>query len=268
MSAQPNATAPRAGFDAIAATYDGMRFVQVCATRLVELAGLRPGMRVLDVATGTGIAALLAARIVGPQGQVVGIDTSPDMLARATEKRSATGTANVEFRQGDAQQLDFRDASFDVVLCASSLFFVPDMAGAVREMRRVLAPSGVAGFTSFGPGFLRPLRERWAGRLQQYGLAAPWPPTHRLEDAAVCADLLREAGFARLEVRSEQLGYFLPDGKARWREIVAGMEGVPVRRLAPADRARVKAEHIAELDAQATRDGVWVDVAAHIAFGS
>src|SRR4051812_29875244 len=84
--------------------------------RLVELAGVRPGSRVLDVAAGYGEPALTAARKAGPQGRVVATDISAEMLAFARERAAAAGLGNVEFVQSDASSLDFQPASFDAAV--------------------------------------------------------------------------------------------------------------------------------------------------------
>lgn len=221
----------------------------------------------LDVATGTDAVALEAARRVGPTGTVLGVDLSSEMLALARRKLESAGLTGVEFREGDAVRLDLPDRSVDVVLCASSLFFVPDMPAALREWRRVLAPGGCAGFSSFGPSFLQPLRDLWTARMRQYGLTAASLPTHRLADAATCEALLREAGFTQIEVRSEQLGYYLPTPRGRWADIRAGLEGKPLLQLAPAQREQARAEHLAELTALTTAQGIWVDAPALFAVG-
>ncbi|MBC8074445.1 MAG: methyltransferase domain-containing protein [Chloroflexales bacterium] len=256
-----------ANFNMIAATYDGMGFVHRCAERLLEHAALAAGARVLDVATGTGLVALVAGQLVGPAGVVMGIDLSPEMLARAQHKLAASGLRNVMFQVGDAERLELAEESFDVVLCASSLFFMPNMPAAVREWLRVLAPGGRAGFSSFGPTVMQPLRELWAERMRQHGITVGWPPTQRLADPTVCRLLLHEAGFERVDVHSEQVGYHLPSAEERWREIEASLEGMPLKRLASEQRAQIKAEHFAELEALATPEGIWVDVPAHFAFG-
>jgi arsenite methyltransferase len=142
-----------ADFNAMVETYDALRFVQVCARRLVELAALPPGAQVSDIATGTGWAAIAAAQHVGPTGRVLGVDLAPELLERARQKAAAAGLTQVEFREGDAERLDLGDQRFDVVLCASALFFVPDMLAALREWYRVLTPGGQVGFSGFGPTF-------------------------------------------------------------------------------------------------------------------
>lgn len=108
---------------------------------LIERAGLRQGERVLDVATGTGIVARTAAERVGPTGSVAAVDLNDTMLSFARQVSAGTRPP-IEWRLGDAQDLPYRDAQFDVVICQQGLQFFPDRPAALREMHRVLAPGG------------------------------------------------------------------------------------------------------------------------------
>jgi arsenite methyltransferase len=257
-----------ANFNALAETYDIPRFTQVCARRLVDLAALPPGAQVLDVATGTGWAALAAAQHVGPTGRVLGVDLAPELLERARQKVATTGLTHVEFRAGDAQWLDLGDQAFDVVLCASALFFVPDMLAALREWHRVLKPGGQVRFSGFGPTFLQPLRDLWEARLRQYGVSLPTvSQDYRLAEPETCRRLLHEAGFVQTEVQSEQLGYYFRTVEEYWEESWAGQRRMAVLQLAPAQREQFKAEHLAEVRALATEQGIWRDVAVNFARG-
>ncbi|MCC6191191.1 MAG: methyltransferase domain-containing protein [Anaerolineales bacterium] len=110
---------------------------------LVRLAGIQPGQRVLDIATGYGEPALTAARRVGPAGQVVATDLSPEMLVVAHERARAQGVTNVRFVEADAERLDYPDGTFDAALCRCGLMFVPDLPGALRRIRLMLVPGGV-----------------------------------------------------------------------------------------------------------------------------
>jgi ubiquinone/menaquinone biosynthesis C-methylase UbiE len=167
-----------ADFNAMAATYDTLRHAQACARRLVDLMALPPGAQVLDIATGTGLAAFAALQCVGPTGTVVGVDIAPEMVEYAQQKAAAAGLTNVAFRLGDAAQLDEPAVRFDVALCASGLFFMPDMLAALREWWRVLKPGGQVGFSGWGPTYQQPLLGLWHARLHQYGV----PPPHRSAD--------------------------------------------------------------------------------------
>jgi len=113
------------------------------ATILLNHAALQPGERVLDVSCGTGIVARQAAPLVGAGGRVVAVDINPAMLGVARALPAPSG-APITWQEGNAMALPLPDGAFDVVLCQHGLPFVPDRAGAVREMRRVLAPGGRA----------------------------------------------------------------------------------------------------------------------------
>ena len=104
---------------------------------LAEVAGIKPGDRVLDVACGTGILARDAADRVGPTGRVIGFDLNDGMLAVARRLR-----AEIDWRQGDAGRLPFEDSAFDVVMSQFALMFFPERVAALREMWRVLASRG------------------------------------------------------------------------------------------------------------------------------
>jgi arsenite methyltransferase len=252
--------------NATAETYDTLRFVQVCARRLVELAALPPGAQVLDVATGTGWVALAAAQCVGPTGRVLGVDRAPDMLERARQKVAAAGLPNIEFREGEAARLDVGDQRFDVVLCASALFFVPDMLDALREWHRVLKPGGQVGFSGWGPCPRGSVWDLLTTRLEQYGMPRSGLG-QRLEEPETCRRLLHEAGFGQIEVQSEQLGYYFRTVEECWEEVWGHSTRVALLQLAPAQREQFKAEHLAAVGALANDQGIWRDVATNFACG-
>ena len=255
------------GFKAIADTYDSLRFLKLSTGRLMEQVSLSEGMRVLDIGTGTGLAAVAAARLAGRSGRVVGVDISVDMLAHARRNAAMAGVSQIEFRLEDAQQLTLPDNSFDLVLSAAVLFFVPDMLAAVGEARRVLVPGGCLAISSFGSGMLEPLLGVWIARLAAHGAKPASIPIRRLADPKVCRELLVEAGFSRVEIISEPLGYYHPDSQSRWAEIVGGLEGLALNQFSTAERDQIRAEHLAELDARATREGLWVNIPTNFVFG-
>lgn len=259
---RPGATA----FDAIAPAYEDLRFVRVVAARLLELVPLAPGTRVLDIATGTGLVALPAARRVAPSGRVAATDYAPAMLELARAAAAASHLNNIEFRAADAADLPYPADSFDLALCASALFFMPDMLAALCEWRRVLVPGGRLVFTAFGASMLSPLQELWAERMRRHHIEFPFPPTARLANPDTCEELLAAAGFVDARVQTEQLGYYHRDPAARWNEIEVGLEGLRWKRLPPAERAQLKAEHLAELEAQVTPQGIWADLPTHFCF--
>ena len=137
-------------FDTVAQGYDNpvFRFFVESVPPLVDFLNLNGDETALDVATGTGNAALeLAGHL--PRGQVSGIDFSSGMLARAEEKREASGLDNVTFTEMDMQDLDFPDGHFDIVLCCFAILFVEDMVGQLRRMTDKAVPGGRVAITSF-----------------------------------------------------------------------------------------------------------------------
>lgn len=106
------------------------------------IAALKAGERVLDLGSGAGFDCFLAARAVGPTGSVVGVDMTPDMLARARENARKAGLSNVEFRLGEIEHLPLPDTSVDVVISNCVVNLSPDKPAVYREAFRVLRPGG------------------------------------------------------------------------------------------------------------------------------
>jgi SAM-dependent methyltransferase len=103
---------------------------------------IKPGEKVVDLGSGAGIDSFIAARMVGADGHVVGIDMTPEMLAKAREAVSATGLSNIEFREGHAEELPVEEGWADVVISNGVLNLCPDKLQVLREIFRVLRPGG------------------------------------------------------------------------------------------------------------------------------
>jgi ubiquinone/menaquinone biosynthesis C-methylase UbiE len=114
--------------------------------RLFEAAGLAPGMRVLDLGSGVGDTAILAARIVGPTGSVVGLDVAEEPLVAARERALAAGLRNVSFVHGDVRSPDIGPEPFDAVVGRLVLMYVPDPVDVVRSAAARLRPDGLVCF--------------------------------------------------------------------------------------------------------------------------
>jgi arsenite methyltransferase len=113
---------------------------------------LEPGERVVDVGSGAGFDAFVAARQVGDQGRVVGVDMTPEMLAKARRNAELVGAANVEFRHGLAEELPVADGWADVVVSNGVFNLCPDKRAAFEEAHRVLRPGGVVQFADIANG--------------------------------------------------------------------------------------------------------------------
>jgi len=107
-----------------------------------SLGALAPGENVVDIGCGAGIDSLIAAGMVGPEGNVVGIDMTDAMLEKARSAAEEAGLENVEFRQGYGESLPVEDGFADVVISNGVLNLMPDKMAALGEMHRVLGPEG------------------------------------------------------------------------------------------------------------------------------
>jgi SAM-dependent methyltransferase len=132
------------------------RGAQVLSDRMVELAAIGPGDRVLDVATGLGEPAVTAARKVGPGGHVEGIDLSAEMLNFARARVRELGHGNIVFREGDATALAVPPETFDCVLCRWGLMFMGDIAVPLRGFHAALKPGGRLVAAVWGPADTAP----------------------------------------------------------------------------------------------------------------
>ena len=190
---------------------------QHTSKRMLELADVKPGQRVLDIATGIGEPALSAASRVGAAGLVVATDLSPQMLDIARERARALGLANVQFVESDAEGLDFPDASFDAVLCRWGVTSLPDPPRTLVAIRRMLAPGGsfaTAVWEAAPKG--RPMASIAADVAREiFDLPSPRPdvssPPGSARDAL--AKEMTQAGFADVRVEEMTLTLELPSAE-------------------------------------------------------
>lgn len=137
------------------------------AAHLVRFAAIASGETVLDVGTGTGVVAITAARA---GGHVKALDLTPELLAQAHENAQIAGLEEIEWTEGDAEQLPYADASFDVVMSQFGHMFAPRPEVVIAEMRRVLKPGGRIAFATWPP-------EHLVGRMFAFvGRNSPPPP--------------------------------------------------------------------------------------------
>ena len=143
---------------------------------ICDAAQLAPGQSVLDLAGGTGEPALTAARAIEPGGTITCTDFVPGMVAAAEANAKDAGIANAVFKQVDAEDIPFDDASFDRVISRFGVMFPPDTQRAVSEIRRVLKPGGRVAFTVWAPAD----QNVWFGEINKLlldrGLVTPPPP--------------------------------------------------------------------------------------------
>lgn len=220
---------------------------------ILQAAQIRPGMKVLDLASGVGDPALSLAAEVGPSGRVTATDLGPGMIAFAEELARKKGIANIEFREASAESLPFPDGSYDALTCRFGIMFFPDLGKALRECFRVLKPGGRAAFVAWGKKE-QPFFATTAGILLKYVQVPPPDPDapnlfmfgerDRLRRA------LESAGFrdVREEVRTVP-GRWPGTAEEFWEQFseVAAPFRPLIEQLTPQTRAEVVAEILAAL---------------------
>ena len=179
--------------------------------RLVELAGIKTGDRVLDVAAGYGEPSLTAARVVGAHGKVVATDISAEMLAYGRERAQAQGLENIDFVQSDAVSLDFPAGSFEAAVSRWGIIFDPDGEGAAARVRSFLAPGGRMAISSWGPPDKVPmLGVPVMTVMQRLNVPPPPPgtpgPLSRPTPEAI-GGLLEGGGFSDVEVEEAEVSF-------------------------------------------------------------
>lgn len=234
------------------------------ARHLVELAQLRPGERVVDVACGTGVVTRLAAERVG--GTVVGVDVHPGMLAVA---RSIDAGAAIEWHQASAEALPLEDESFDVALCQMGLQFCRDRSGALREMARVLEPGGRVAINLPGPTpRAMAVTERALRRHVAPEAGAFVSTVFSLHDTEEVGGLLEAAGFTDVQARSERrtLRVGAP-ADFLWQYLHSTPLAEAAGRLDDATRAALEAEVVAGQEADIEHGELVMEIAMTSATG-
>jgi SAM-dependent methyltransferase len=249
MDARLQRRVQRYGWDAAADSYESgwAACLSPAHDRLMELAELRPGMRVLDVACGTGLVTLRIAVAVGPGGRVVATDISEVMVAATQRNSAAAGLSNVTTAHMEAEALTFADGSFDAAVCALGLMYVPDPRLALSQMRRVVRTGGRVAATVWG--------ER--GKC---GWAEIFPIVAAVVASEVCplffatgvpGALLADAeaaGLSRIAERRDQVELRWPDDRSL---LTAMIDGGPValaaKRFTPEIRTQVESRFLASV---------------------
>lgn len=179
--------------------------------RMVEVAGIGEGDRVLDVAAGYGEPSLTAAAVVGPSGSVVASDISSGMLAYGRERAQEARVENIEFLESDAASLDLPAESFDAALSRWGIIFEPDGEGSAARVRGFLKPGSRMAISSWGPPDRVPmLSVPMMTAMKRLELPPPPPgtpgPLSRPTPEAI-GGLLEGGGFSGIEVEEMELDF-------------------------------------------------------------
>lgn len=232
---------------------------------LIAAAQLAPGLRVLDLASGAGQPALAIAERLGPQGEVIATDLVPAMLTGARRRAAATGRSNVRFGLADMAALPFRARCFDRVTCRFGIMFVPAVATALAEVRRVLVPGGRAAFMVWGP---REDTTMFRIILTAAERALAPDPAHdmstifRFGEAGRLRAAFERAGFHEVEEQEVRLGGSVPVGQPFWRPQLEMSLGPRLNHADP-ERRRALEAAIAEAFAREIQGDRYI-LAAHV----
>jgi SAM-dependent methyltransferase len=211
------------------------RITQQAITPILETFGDLSGARFLDIACGTGE---LTAAAASRGAAAAGLDFAATMVEKASQRYP-----HIEFREGDAEQLPYADASFDALVCSFGLLHMSNPDRALQEARRVLKPGGRYTFTVWcGPDRGGEFFDLVMGAIRQHGtLEVPLPsapPMFRLADTEECFRALRTAGFAAATAKTLELDWHTGDPRDILDLIYKSIVRVPMLLLAQTDDAR------------------------------
>jgi ubiquinone/menaquinone biosynthesis C-methylase UbiE len=248
-------------FNTVSEGYDNpaLQFFINSAKQLPTILGLKGDEHILDVATGTGIAALELARSV-PKGNVTGIDFSDGMLYQARNKAGAQQLTNTNFLHMDMQAIEFPNEHFDAANCSFGIFFVEDMQGTLIHIAQKVKPGGRMICSSFTESAFQPIQEIFLDHLEEYGVERPPISWKRIADEEKSAALFNIAGLTNIQFQRHNAGYYLQDAGQWWNVVWnAGYRGL-VSQLNEEQMESFKQLHLSEIQKLATDKGIWLDV--------
>jgi len=222
---------------------------------MLEMAGIRPGDHVIDIACGTGLTTFPAADAAGRNGRVLGTDISDRMVEAASSRAASNGVAHAEFARMDAESLDVPDHSFDVALCGLGLMYAPFPSVAVSEMFRVLKAGGRASAAVWG----RRDKCGWAEIFPIVDARVSTevcPMFFQLGSGEVLSAVFNEAGFT--DVRSERISvelHYETDDDACGAAFVGGPVALAYSRFDESTRKEAFEEYLASIRPYQDGDG-------------
>jgi len=259
-------------FDKLASPGYGLegRFFSGMGKRLVEIADIQPGQRVLDVAAGRGALLFPAANKAGSKGEVIGIDLADSMVRETSAEIADRGLKNTKIVKMDAEKLEFPDNFFDHVLCGFALFFFPNLEGALAEFKRVLKLNGRLVVSTFAEGgypwgWYEDLLEKYDissrdKELDSYITDILDEPTH-------LKAVLERVGFSNVEVAEEEFVDIYPDATTWWDSILSSPDGELLRGIDENKMEHFKSDAFGHINNSADAEGFRAVYKALIAFG-
>jgi ubiquinone/menaquinone biosynthesis C-methylase UbiE len=233
---------------------------------LCEKAGLAPGLRVLDLASGSGQPALAIANLIGQDGWVAATDIAPRMVEVLADKAREAGLGNVEARVMDMESLDFPDESFDAVTCRWGFMYAPDPSRSLAEVKRVLKDGGRLTTAVWDTPDKNPWNSLIVQAMNQVQGPSPVDPDapgpFRLATPGRVEALLMDAGFRSVELETVSFEQRFPRAEDWWDHQldIGGPLRTRMSSLSEEDQARVK--QIAISAAEAGNQGSYIRLGA------
>jgi ubiquinone/menaquinone biosynthesis C-methylase UbiE len=241
-------------YNAAADSYDRspLSFWNYFGDQTVELLSLPSESSVLDVCCGAGASALPAAKRVGPRGKVIGVDLAKELLELARAKAAQQHLGNVQFELADMLSLRFPSESFNAVVCVFGIFFVPDMAVAVRELWRLVRCGGQLAVTTWGPNLFEPANEAFWRSIKDVrpDLYKGFNPWDRINDPVSLKNILTEGGVEAPKITAENRLHSISSPEDWWTIVLGSGYRGTIEQLDPSERQKVKDANLSFL-----RDG-------------
>lgn len=227
------------------------------AKRLLEYVAVKPGQIILDLATGTGLVAIPAAKAIGPFGSVIGVDISKGMLAQAKDKILAEAVDNLELIEADVESIDFNSEQFDVIFCCSALVYISDISAIVKKIYRWLKPGGCLAFTTpEKSSYLADVRVKVCQDL--FGIDLPHI-IRPLWTSEKCLTMLKKSGFQNIAIEKHQYRKYKIDKNYASTRIEQEFypRGNPLLSLSKAQKELLQAEYQKAVEGLIRDQGVW-----------
>jgi ubiquinone/menaquinone biosynthesis C-methylase UbiE len=224
-----------------------LSFWNYFGSKTIELLSPPPGSSVLDVCCGAGASALPAAEFVGPKGKVIGVDLAQALLELARAKAAQRRLGNIQFELGDLLSLRFPNESFDAVVCVFGIFFVPDMAAAVRELWRCVRPGGQLAVTTWGPNLFEPGNKAFWDSVKDVraDLYKGFNPWDRINDPVSLMKIMREGGAEAPKITPENRLHPINSPEDWWIILLGSGYRGTIEQLNPSEREKVKEANLA-----------------------
>jgi ubiquinone/menaquinone biosynthesis C-methylase UbiE len=231
-------------YNAAADFYDAspLGFWNYFGRKTIERLSLQNGSPVIDVCCGAGASALPAAEFVGPEGKVIGVDVAQSLLELARAKAAQRRLGNTRFELGDLLSLRFPNESFDAAVCVFGIFFVPDMAMAVRELWRLVRRGGQLAVTTWGPNLFEPANEAFWRSIKDVrpDLYKGFNPWDQINDPASLMTIMREGGVESAKIAEENRLHPISSVEDWWTIVLGSGYRGTIEQLNPSEREKVK----------------------------